>query len=71
MDDCGSESQLEAEVILKKIAADFERLDRAIDTAIVRLEAADGQAGEVETLRRAKEAARKGAALANGKGGPQ
>ena len=71
MDDCGSEPQVEAEEILKKIAADFEQLDRAIDSAMVLLKAANGGDKDVEALRRAREAARKGAALAKSKAGSE
>ena len=64
MNECSSQSELEAEVILRKIIADFEQLDRAIDSAIAALKAGQGQAGDVEALERARKAVRKGATLA-------
>jgi len=64
MNECSSQSELEAEVILRKIIADFEQLDRAIDSAIATLKAGQGQADDVEALERARKAVRKGAALA-------
>jgi hypothetical protein len=67
MDDCRSNRQLEAEVILRKIIADFEQLDLAIDSAITDLQAGSGPAEDIEVLERARDAARKGAALARNK----
>jgi hypothetical protein len=67
MNDCGAEPSLEAEMILKKIVEDFEQLDRAIDGAIARLQAGGGEHDGVEALLRAREAVRKGAALARDK----
>ena len=64
MDTCNAESKLEAEAILKKVVADFEQLDRAIDAAIALLDAGHGSADEIAALRRARKAAQKGAALA-------
>jgi hypothetical protein len=64
MDHCSDESQLEGEVILKRIIADFEQLDHAIDAAIALLNSGAGSAEEIETLRRARKAAQRGAALA-------
>jgi uncharacterized protein YdcH (DUF465 family) len=70
-DTCSSESKLEAEAILKKIVADFEQLDRAIDAAITLLDESQSSAEEIEALRRARKAARKGAALARSNVGPR
>lgn len=68
MDDCESENQLEAEEILKKIVADFEQLDRTIDLAITLAKDRKGQtAMDIAALQRAREAVRKGAALAKSK----
>jgi hypothetical protein len=64
MNECSSQSELEAEVILRKIIADFEQLDRAIDSAIVTLKGGQGQADDVEALQRARKAVRRGASLA-------
>ena len=71
MSDGIGETALETETILKKIVADFEELDRAIDAAILRLEAGSVSCEGVEALLRAKEAVRKGAALARSNGGSQ
>jgi hypothetical protein len=68
MDECNTERQLDAEVILRKVIADFEQLDHTIDLAIELLR--NGKSGarqDIAALRRAREAARKGAALAKSK----
>jgi len=57
----------DAEVILKKIVEDFDELDRAIEDAIARLQASTGGPAGIEALLRAREAVRKGAALARQK----
>jgi hypothetical protein len=59
--------QVETGVILRKIIADFEQLEREIDSAIAAAEAGKSQAEDIAALRRAKEAARRGAALAKDK----
>jgi hypothetical protein len=65
MNDCEGRSDLEPEEILTRIAADFEALDRAILAAISLLEAgSDSAAKDIAALRRAGEAARKGATVA-------
>jgi len=65
MEECESEALAGADAILNKIAADFEALDIAIDAAIAHLNGSKGQAAkDVTALLRAKDAARKGAALA-------
>ena len=67
MSEHGHEPSLEAAMILKKIVDDFEQLDLAIDEAIARFRAGSGGPGGIEALLRAKEAVRKGAALAREK----
>jgi hypothetical protein len=68
MNDCGREGEGETEAILNKIAADFEALDRMIETAIALLKTGDGSNGtDLAALEKARDAARKGAALARGK----
>jgi len=64
MDYGGNERHLEAQLILAKIVADFEELDRAINAAITHLKENDGKATEIEALLRAREAARQGTSLA-------
>jgi|KBSMisStandDraft_5_1062788.scaffolds.fasta_scaffold523317_2 hypothetical protein len=59
-----SVADAEAEAILKKIAADFEQLGQEIDRAIAALSSDGDSSADIEALRRAKEAVRKGAALA-------
>jgi hypothetical protein len=73
MDDCNAERQIDAEAILRKVVADFEQLDRTLDLAIDLLQnGKDEVRKDLEALRRAREAARKGAALARSKvGGEQ
>jgi hypothetical protein len=71
MNDFGGETSLEAEMILKKIVEDFERLDSALDAAIAGLQVGNGGHGGIEALLRAREAVRKGAALARDKVGSE
>jgi hypothetical protein len=68
MDDSETERRPDAEAILRQVVADFEQLDRTIDKAIQLLE--QGRGGEAAALRRAREAARKGAELAKSKVAP-
>jgi hypothetical protein len=72
MGDGDTDRQLEAEGILRKVLSDFEQLDRTIDKAISLLKERKGSAAkEIDALGRAREAARKGAALAKTKVDPE
>ena len=68
MGDGETEKLIEAEGILRKVVSDFEQLDRTIEKAIDHLKGGKKSAAkEIDALRRAREAARKGAALAKSK----
>ena len=70
MNQRADEVECDAEVILNEIMRDFEQLDRAIELALARLESTDGQNEiAIVTLRRAHNAAQKGAALAKKRDG--
>ena len=70
MNNRADEVHFDAEVILNEITRDFEQLERAIELALARLEATAGQnETAIATLRRARNAAQKGAALAKNRDG--
>jgi len=65
MNDFESRDQCDSAASLNKIIADFEQLEQAIDSVLPKLNAsACAEEGDLQALHRAREAARKGVALA-------
>ena len=58
---------METRMILARILADFEQLDLAIEAVMKDIKAMPALAADIDTLQRARDAARRGAFLAKSK----
>jgi hypothetical protein len=67
MNNLADNRELETDTVLRTIVAAFEELGSAIDLAISVLESEQGSPADLDALRRAQEAAAKGAELARSK----